>query len=322
MAISAEQRAGLYRAKLRALARDHLGRTDGVDHAAVWGAALETNGAWTALLEADPLASFGQAVVLAVRHKATALDLLAEKDTGALARQAQHFSPAPVVWRIDGSNLHPAEAEPLVELPAVVVPPHIEAVLNEVGVDLVIEHGVATGEVLGVEVARVMTAHDGTQRLDVGVGAYDQGAFATINPDLSDSAALQAVVDQVRAHRYRGAEPHPINRLVRERWLRAELLADPSRVGLSSLRSVEGTVAREGLYDVRPACAVGGGALVACSVGVDLSLVPTAADLAAHHGCDRIIFVLPQRDVYDVTKQLAERLAIPHEFVVADEPWT
>lgn len=324
MTVSGEQRAGLYRAKLRALARDQLGRVDGVDHSAGWGAALDSDGAWTALLETQPAAAFGQAIALANRNGAQSLDLLAASDTGALARQAELFAPAPTVWRIDGTSLEAAHAEPLAMASTageVVVPARIEAVLHEADVDLVIEHGVATGEVLGVEVARIMTAHDGTQRLDVGVGAYDQGAFAAINPGLADGAALTAVVDQVRDHRRRGAEPHPLNRLVRERWLRAELIAEPGRIGQSALRPVQGVVAREGLYDVQPACAVGGDVLVACSVGVDLNLIPIAADLAAHHSCQRIVFVLPERDQYPITRELAASLVLPHEFVVADEPW-
>lgn len=274
------------------------------------------------MLQTQPLGAFGQALVLAERHGAQSLDLLAEVDTGALARQALQFEPAPKVWRIDGATLSVAEPEPISQGEQVPnLPGHIQAAIDATDVGVAVEHGVVTAELLGLEVARVMTAPDGSLRLDVGVGAYDQGAFATMNPGLNDGQALGAVVDQVREHRRRGAEPHPINRLVRERWLRAELIAAPERVGLSSLRAVQGILPRDGLYDVRPACAVGDGALVACSIGVDLILVPTAADLAAHHACDRIVFVLPERDQYAATKELAARLRLPYEFVMADEPW-
>ncbi len=44
MGLSQEQKASLWRAKLRSLARDHFGRTEGTDHPMPWGAALETRG--------------------------------------------------------------------------------------------------------------------------------------------------------------------------------------------------------------------------------------------------------------------------------------
>lgn len=327
MVVSSEQREGLFRVKVRALARDQLKRLDGHDYAAGWGAALDTNGQWTVLLEVQPQASFGPALVLANRHGAQTIDLLAASDAGVVARQAQLFTPRPAVWQVDGTVLRPAQVVAVDAGPAAIeVEPALQAVLAAEGIELVREHGVVTGELLGVEVARVMVAHDGSQRLDVGVGAYDQGAFAVINEGLSDGDALRSVVEQVRVHRRRGAEPHPLNRLVRERWIRAELVESPEQVNLSSLRPVQGLSPRDGLYAVQPACAVGDRddgmqALVACSVGVDLTLVPTAADLAAHHRCAHITFVLPQRDHYPATKELAARLSVPHDFVVADEPW-
>ena len=46
--------------------------------------------------------------------------------------------------------------------------------------------------------------------------------------DLSPPEALSRVVEQVRDLRRSGAEPHPLNRWARERWLRHTVVVDPS----------------------------------------------------------------------------------------------
>ena len=79
---------------------------------------------------------------------------------------------------------------------------------------------------------------------------------------------------------------HPVQLLARERWLRADVMADPSSVGAAHLRPVEMTTEAEGLKDAHPAAALGvdlqgSSLLVVCSRGVDLSLVPLAADTRA-----------------------------------------
>ena len=57
--------------------------------------------------------------------------------------------------------------------------------------------------------------------------------------------------------------------------------------------------------------------VVVCSVGIDLDLVPFAAD--ARHalaGPDaRLVLAVPERDVHPVTRELAARLAEPAEVV-------
>jgi len=220
------------------LARDHFGRTDGVDHPVPWGAALEHEGVWTALLEVSPERSFGQALVLGVRNQAVSLDLIAAENAGAVARRASLFDPSPTVWRLDGTTLSPAEPEEHVTVVAADIEPHIADLLALDDVVVITEHGSIIGECLGLEVARV-TGAGSEQRLDVGVGAYDQGAFAAINPHMAPIEALAEVVAQVLTHRRKNALTHPINRMVRERWVRSELMADPSQIGMATLEIVE-----------------------------------------------------------------------------------
>lgn len=325
MAVSDDQRAGLWRAKLRALARDHFGRAEGVDHAAPWGAALETDGVWTALIETAPERSFGQAMVLAAGHDASSLDLLISADASTVARRASLFEPSPTVWQIDGTAVERAVPLEWLPIPAPALEPHIEALLALDDVDVIVENGCVIGECRGLEVARV-TGEGTEQRLDVGVGAYDQGAFAVINPDMTPTEALAEVVAQVITHRRTGALVHPLNRLARERWIRSELLSDPGSVGLSDLAIVEPISIRTGIKDRAIASALGHDAdgrsvLVACTVGIDLDAVPAAVDLAAHHDTDRIMIVLPDRDRHQLVQQVADRSRRPIEFRTAPEPW-
>jgi len=323
--ISDDQKAGLWKAKLRALARDSLGRDQGIDHATPWGAALEHDGVWTALIEVSPERSFGQALVLAARNNATSLDVLVNSDAASVARRAQLFDPSPSVWKVDGTDLAPAEAASPQPLVAADLEPHIAQLLDVDGVDVIVEQGVIMGEHRGLEVARV-TGSASEQRLDVGVGAYDQGAFAVMNPELTPADALANVVEQVMTHRQPGAAPHPINRFARERWVRSVLLDDPAQVGLASMHVVEPLTARDGIKDVAPASALGKTAhgervLVACTVGIDLDAVPAAADLAELHGADRIMIVLPDRDRHPLILAVAAQSRRPITFVTAPEPW-
>jgi len=325
MALSADQKAGLWQAKLRSLARDQLGRDEGTDHGAPWGAALEHHGVWTALIEVSPERSFGQALVLAARNNAESLDVLVESEAASVARRAQLFDPSPTVWQIDGTDLALVEASAPTSADAAAIEPDIATLLDVDGVDVIIEHGVIIGECRGLEVARV-TGAGSQQRLDVGVGAYDQGAFAVMNPDMTPSQALADVVAQVQQYRRQGAEPHPINRLARERWVRSELLDDPGIVGLVSLAVVEPLTPREGIKDVSIAAAVGATSdgervLVACSVGIDLDAVPAAADLAELHDVARIVIVLPDRDRYPLIESVAAQSKRPISFVTSPEPW-
>jgi len=274
-------------------------------------------------LEVEPERSFGQALIVATRHGARSLDVFVDVEwSGAVARRAEMFDPKPVVWSVLGSNVEPAKPAIMIGVDPPAVEPHVEELLAMPEVRTIIEHGVVFGECRGLEVARV--SGTGTeQRLEVGVGVYDQGAFAVMHPDLTPQQSLAEVVAQVLEHRRSDAAPHPINRLVRERWLRSELLDDPGRLGLTGLEPVEGAVARDGLHDRRAAFAHAPeeGVLVACSVGIDLDLIPAAAEVASREGAERIVAVLPARDDHPITRAVADRCRIPVEITVAQAPW-
>ena len=240
---------------------------------------------------------------------------------GALARRAAAFADPPPVWLARGPRMERAvaAAHP-VDAPVDARLTPFFHLLVAAGVDPVVEHGVLTGEVLGLEVARVVTDGD-EPRLEVGVGRFDREAFATMNPDVAPPEALARVVAEVRRHRHASAPPHPLNRLAPERWLRARVVAQPGRVGADHLAPVAPSRARTDLRSRSVAPAVGTDVegttvVVACSTGVDLDLVPEAADVRDRDAPDaRLVLALPQRDDLPVTRALAAALARPAEVV-------
>ena len=119
--------------------------------------------------------------------------------------------------------------------------------------------------------------------------------------------------------------PHPLNRLARERLVRDLLVREPGRIDLVSLAPAPPPVPRPRLTEVAPCAALGYDGegrvvVVVCSVGIDLDLVPWAADarLALAAPADRLLLVLPRRDAHPVTRALAEQLRHPAELVPLD----
>lgn len=299
---------------------------DGAEvHAFPGGAALRVGRRGWVLVDGDGATSVGRALAWAQRYDLDELHLLVTSGAGVAARRAGLFAPAPQVWAIDGRALVPADPAP----PPTPVAPPAEALdlvgaLSAAGAEIVVEHGVVRGEVLGLEVARVVVADDGEARIEVGVGRHDREAFAMVHGHLATGEALARVVAEVRAQRMAEGPAHPLRTLAAERFVRTRLVAEPALVGASSLEPVEPTLARDDLRDAATAVAVGfdvagGRVVVACSSGVDLDLVPAAADArAAHAPGARLLLTLAPRDALPVTRRLAASLAEPAEVVELD----
>jgi hypothetical protein len=197
----------------------------------------------------------------------------------------------------------------------------------------VTEAGIVRGEVNGLEVARVVHGQTTTgipidrPVLEVGVGAADRELTAMVHGDVPPADQLARAAGIVRQHRQADAGRHPLNQLVPERWLRAVVVRNPDLVGLAGLRPAEGTRPRPNLRDVD--IAVGEGetpdgspVVVACSVGIDVELVPAAADARAMLDPDAALWlVVPERDDHPVTRRLAARLRAPARVVIVPDTW-
>ena len=199
--------------------------------------------------------------------------------------------------------------------------------LGDAGVDVVIEHGRIHGEIRGLEIARVVVDDEGAARVEVGVGRHDREAFTMVHGTLPTVEALASVIASVEAVRHPGAEPHPLRQLAAESWLRWRLIDDPALVGLRELRAAESTIARESLDEGGATIAVGrdhagNDVVVACSVGIDLDLVPSAADARLALAPESpLVIVLPERDLHPATRQLAASLRRAAMFITVAGDW-
>ena len=323
----------LLAAKLTVLARPHLEGHEPTTLDFPGGAALVAGPAAWLLLDAAPVGSLGPALVWADRRAATEVHLVTDRDAGVLARRAALFDPAPTVWSVAGTDLVRAAADPVAvaapALPAV----DLAAFMVDADLEVLVEDGLVRGEVLGLEVARIVHGQSTSgipldePLLEVGVGQADRELTGMLHGAMSPVDQLARVSEIVRELRRPEAERHPLNQLVPERWLRSLLVGDPGRLGLAALRPVPAAVPRANLRDRGIAVAVGedregASVVVACSVGVDLDLVPAAADTRLSVDPEaELLLVVPRRDAHPVTIALAARLVRPARVVPVDDDW-
>jgi len=329
-----DPRAALLAAKLGALVRSRwAGEADGARPGTFPGGATLAGGGrlWILLdAEADASRRLGAVLAVASRAGATQVDLLVEDPAaaGVLARRASLFAEPPAVWAVTGVELAPAAAA----APAADPAPAPEAelfrpVLVEAGLETVVEGGSLLGEVLGLEVARVVVGDDGTAHVEAGVGRFDREVGAMMFAELSEIDALARAAELVADVRQPGARRHPLNQLVPERWLRSVVIARPDLVGAAELRAVGSAIPRANLKETGVASAVGTAVdgsplVVTCSTGVDLELVPSAADDRLTHAPGaRLVLAVPSRDALAVTTDLASHLAAPAVVVPVDDDW-
>lgn len=284
--------------------------------------------AWV-LLDDRGVHGLGAALALLGRDGLERLNVMADSAdiAGILARRASQFRSAPDVWMVEGRSLVPASPAPA---PTPIEPSaaarELIGMLIDAGVDVTVEHGEIRGEIRGLEIARVVNTDDGA-RLEVGVGRHDREAFTMVHGNLPTADALQSVINSVDAVRRVEAEAHPLRHLAPEGWLRWRLLAEPSLIGAAELHPVEPPFPRESVKDTAASIAVGldldgRPVVVACSVGIDLDVVPTGADARVLHAPDaRLVIAVPERDDHPVTRRLAAALVDPADVVGLAGEW-
>jgi hypothetical protein len=337
-----QRRSALRAAKLAALVAGRWGPDERQRHNVGTAAALVGPGPAgpTGWVLADDAAerALGPALVWAERQGVDELHLVVDGPDGAagtVARQAALFAaPTPAVWSVEGTSLAQATPTPAPSPAAAPAPPELVDLLIDAGLEIVAEAGLVRGEINGLEVARIVhgTTTAGVPidepQLEVGVGKADRELTAMVHGDLAPVDQLARVAEIVRRHRRPGAPRHPLNQLVPERWLRAILCRNPAIVDAASLRSAPAVRPRTNLTERDIALAVGeahddtGPVVVACSVGIALDLVPTAAD--AREALDpaaRLVLAVPARDDHPGTRRLAARLRRPAAVVPVPGDW-
>ena len=322
-------RKRLYAAKLAALVRGRWGSV--VDAAKPVpfppGAALAGGGQLWTLAEEGPERSLGAALLLAHRHGAQHLHLLAGAATGMLARRATVFRLPVTVWTVEGTSLVEAMPDEIPHeppLPRVSEP--FRLLIHRAGAEPVVEGGLLRAEVRGLEVGRVEVDETGAH-LAVGVGKHDREAKRIVHGDDQGWPELFEAVQFVSERRVPGGEGSPAYHLAPERWLRSIVVDLPSLVGAARLTPVPPPVARDDLRQIVPAPAAGedgegGPLLVLCSVGIDVDLVPTAADAwLADDRRPRLVLCVPEGDDHPALHELASLLRPPAEIVTVATQW-
>ena len=166
------------------MVREQIGTADLVRGTFPLGAALLAGRRAWVLLDTtiDDGTGLGAAIVWALRNGATSLDLVADGPLTMAARRAGEFVLPIHVWASEQRHCrpwYPAAGR----FPPPPRPNHL-ALRRDIeagGATMVVEHGVVTGEVRGLEVCRVVdvTDPDGGRRvrLEVGVGATRPGSL-------------------------------------------------------------------------------------------------------------------------------------------------
>ncbi len=261
-------------------------------------------------------ALLGPALRWARQHDTAELVILADAAVAGVLRRRIDLMQPPRGLEVSAAAIEGTtfvEAQPAARL----IPPDLGAdiwalagLINESGARAVDDHGRLVAEWAGLEVARVTRDGQGRPLFEVGVGQADRELQVLVHGDLAPDTALRRAVATVAVHRRPGAHPHPLNRLARERWLRASLVDQPSLVDLVDLESVPPLEPRATVLGHRPVGAVGHTAdgrrvVVVCSTGVDLDLAPQAADYRAREDVDaHLVVVVPEPDRYQVTQEL------------------
>ena len=281
------------------------------------------------LVDEDADRRLGGVLAVARRAESKEIHVISDDVAGAavMARRAEPFVDDVHVWTpVDGA-LQPVAPAPV----AVDLAPDPQAelyrpILADSGLDVVVEGGNLTGEVLGLEVARVVV-DDAGAHVEAGVGRFDREAGALIRGEMPEADSIERVTELVRPQRRPTAERHPLNQLVPERWLRCVVMARPELVGAAELRPVGSARPRRNLLEDGVATAVGTDLagrplVVVCTTGVYLDAVPSAADdHRTHAPAGRLILVMPEQDAVPVTRALVARLREPADVVVVAGDW-
>ncbi|MEY4130055.1 MAG: hypothetical protein RLZZ31_179 [Actinomycetota bacterium] len=329
--IDTQQRSRLQSAKLRALLTQHLESEIPlpISVGAGAGVIVETKEGASSWVLGEGERCLGPSVIWSQRHDVVSINVaIDDVDVAAVvARRASAFALPLRIWHIEGKTLVPAtpalmamettmsaEAQTFLEL------------LQANGLDVIVERGSLRGELRGLEIARVIDAEDGA-RLEVGVGRHDREAFTMVHGNIPPAEALSRVVESVDAVRKVDAHAHPLRRLAPEGWMRWRLLREPELVDAEFLEPIASPMTVESVNDVAPSFALGrtsSGAplIVACSVGVDPDVVPTAADARlCYDDSAQLVIVVPERDAHPVTLRLATALQQPAEVMTLPGEW-
>ena len=317
-----ERRSRLLSVKLSAL----VGQQQGIDassfahESCALGTALVADDAVWILVDGDASRALGPAIAWAAKF-ARPVHLVVDNHSGVLARRASGFSLPISVWHVDETKMVPARVEPHREhlAPSATHATFISQIADA-GAEPLVEWGVVTGEVRGLEICRVVDDPDTeVARIEVGIGAHDRETFALVHQGRPIEESIASVVEIVGVHRVDGAPFHPYNHIAPERFSRWSALHAPSTLGFAALIPVDPPAPRTNVKDSVPCVALGNDSsgtttAVVFVHGIDLDVVPFAIDAALQHSCTQVMIVARPQDVVAPLRAMAEATILPTTF--------
>lgn len=324
MALQTDQRRRLETVRLAsALAKSGVDPSSVVESTCQVGpAAIVDSVGWVVAIEHEHHA-LAIAQLWAESEGLVSVNVVSDERAGLLARRARFFARSARVWRYADNVL--IEVDALDHETRRTVPASHErfsALIADCGVDVVREHGVLSGEVLGLEVCRVIDdpTHPDGVRLEIGVGVHDRETFRLVHGAIATGEQLMDVARTVAAIRKDPSAQHPLARLGLERRLRSRLISAPQLVGARRLVVAEPPVVRTNVKDSVPCVAVGERTdgrplVVVCTAIADLNVVPFGADARdrLHAEAELVVVSLPGNATPSI-RRLGEMLKQPATF--------
>ncbi len=254
------------------------------------------------------------------------IHLIVDEEDPLLPTQVRGLNLDSYLWLVNGKNLveHPESPTfPKKETPREVK--ELATKFADLGCVILEEYGTFRAEFRGVEVARIVEdANDGFQ-INVGVGDYDQNANSVLSPYDDPEMHLKEVLSTVQHFRTKKSPPHPLNRILRSRWLMSEAVSNIEHLDLQELNFVESLLPEHDPLKNWPCSAIGSKGksvvLVLSATGIDLSLVPHAAGQISRHNPDELVLLTPEQDRHPVILRQARHLILSPEFISIKAPW-
>ena len=309
-----EQRLSLNRSKLRKiLLKEDCQEIDSLIDTS--GSGLRGSSTlWVLADQETPEEILGASLLELTAHENLHLVIYFEnlQDAQTTQRRSNALKPSPSIFFFSNGKANQVEPALFDERKFVEPPlPEFEELCLKFDLEKVYEFGTWSGEILGLEVLRVFD-----NEIQVGVGKLDREANSLISRGKPVSDVLSSAVEIVRLSRNSESSLHPLSRLVRERWLRADAVANPREYGMESLILLEPLIERKSLRDSMPTAAMGFDekgekVLYVFSVGIDIRLVPFIADLVLLELPDRVEVVIPNKDILVPIEKSLKFLNIP-----------
>ena len=255
------------------------------------------------------------------------IHLIVDEEDPLISSQVRGLNLDIYLWLVDGKNLVSHPESPALhsqkETPAEAK--ELATKFADLGCVILEEYGTLRAEFRGVEIARIVEdANDGFQ-INVGVGDYDQNANSVLSPYDDPEMHLKEVLSTVKRFRTKESSPHPLNRILRSRWLMSEAVSNIESLGLEELGFVESLLSAHDPLKNWPCAAIGrrgkSVVLVLSATGIDLSLIPHAAGQISRHNPDELLLLMPEQDRHPVILRQARHLKISPEFISINAPW-